>query len=172
MKKHPLFNSFLDETPHIDPTAFVAEGARLIGKVSLGKDASVWFNAVVRADINSITIGEGSNVQDGSVLHVSNEHGCHIGRYVTCGHNVNLHGCAIEDECLIGIGAVVLTGAKIGKGSLVGAQSLVKENFVAPPGSLILGSPARIVRKLSIEEQKKIRLWGEKYVALKQEYLS
>ncbi len=171
MKKHSLFNSYLDEKPKIDPTAFVADGAKLIGAVTLAKDTSVWFNAVLRADINTIEIGEGSNIQDGSVLHVSNEHACIVGRNVTAGHNVNLHACTIEDECLIGIGAVVLTGAHIGKGSLVGAQALVKENFKAPSGSLILGSPARIVRQLTPEEQKDTAFWAEKYIALKNEYL-
>ncbi len=165
-----LFKSYLNHKPKIDSTAFIAEGARLIGNVSIAKNASIWFNAVLRADINAIKVGEGSNIQDNSVLHVSNEHACVVGKHVTVGHNVNLHACTVEDQCLIGIGTVILTGAKIGKGSLVGAQSLIKENFIVPPGSLVLGSPARIVRKLNPKEKAQIKAWAVKYVALKNEY--
>jgi carbonic anhydrase/acetyltransferase-like protein (isoleucine patch superfamily) len=164
------FRFLLDNPPRVHPSAFVAEGARLVGDVTLAKDTSVWFNAVLRADIHSIRIGEGSNIQDGSVLHVSNEQACIVGKGVTVGHNVNLHGCTVEDSCLIGIGAIVLTGARVGKGSLVGAGAVVLENMKIPAGSLVLGAPARIVRKLTGAEIAKNKMWGKKYVRLKNSY--
>ncbi|MEM7673634.1 MAG: gamma carbonic anhydrase family protein [Verrucomicrobiota bacterium] len=126
--------------------------------------SSVWPGVVIRADINPIHIGEGSNVQDGSVLHLSDDFGVKIGNYVTVGHLAMIHACTIEDECLIGMHATVLDGAVIGRRSIVGAGALVTKGKVFEPGSMILGSPARCVRTLSEEEQLGIRSWAEKYI--------
>lgn len=164
------FRFLLNRPPRVHSTAFVAEGARVVGDVHLGKNASVWFNAVLRGDIHSIRVGEGSNIQDGSVLHVSNEKACLVGKFVTVGHNANLHGCTVEDNCLIGIGAIVLTGAQVGKGSLVGAGAVVLEKMKIPPRSLVLGAPARVVRKLTAAEVRNHRIWALKYVRLKNRY--
>lgn len=143
----------LDEhEPMVPDSAYVAEEAVLIGRVRLGERASVWPGAVIRADNEPITIGDGSNVQEGAVLHV--DPGCPlvIGERVTIGHQAMLHGCTIEDGALIGIQAVVLNGAVIGRGSLVGAGAIVTEGKVFPPNSLILGAPAKVVRELGDED--------------------
>jgi carbonic anhydrase/acetyltransferase-like protein (isoleucine patch superfamily) len=132
-----------NDAPTIDPSAWVAEGAQVIG------NASVWFGAVVRGDTSTIHIGENSNIQDASVLHADVGMPLHIGNNVTVGHQVMLHGCTVGDGSLIGIGAVVLNGAKIGKGCLVGAGSLVTEGKEFPDGSMILGSPAKVVKQLT-----------------------
>lgn len=155
---------FLTQTPKIDPTAYVAQGAVVIGAVSLGPKASIWPNCVVRGDIEQIVIGEGSNIQDGSVLHLADDLGVHIGKYVTVGHLAMIHACTIEDECLIGMKATVLDGAVIGRRSIIGAGAVVTKNTVVPPGSLVLGMPAKVVKTLSEDEQEGIREWAEKYV--------
>lgn len=143
---------------------FIADNATIIGSVALEDKASVWFNAVLRGDDAQITIGEGSNVQDGSVLHSDPGLPLTLGRYVTVGHMVMLHGCSIGDNSLIGIGAVVLNNAKIGNNCLVGAGSLVPEGKEYPDGSLILGTPARVIRELKPPELQIIRLSAEHYV--------
>lgn len=157
---------FLLRTPQIDPTAFIAPGAVLLGDVTVGKNASIWYNAVLRGDINSITVGEGSNVQDGSVLHLSAEHGCHIGKYVTVGHMAMLHACTIGDEVLVGMGAIILDGVEIGDRCIIGAGALITQGKKIPPGSMVLGSPAKVVRSLTDEEQAGLRAWAERYVRL------
>lgn len=138
-----------NDAPTIDPSAWVAEGAQVIGNVTMKANASVWFGAVVRGDTSTIHIGENSNIQDASVLHADVGMPLHIGNNVTVGHQVMLHGCTVGDGSLIGIGAVVLNGAKIGKGCLVGAGSLVTEGKEFPDGSMILGSPAKVVKQLT-----------------------
>lgn len=143
--------------PDIAPTAWVADSAQVMGKVQLGEDASVWFGTVVRGDSDTITIGAGSNIQDGSVLHADEGKPLHIGRHVTAGHQVMLHGCTIGDESLIGIGSVILNGARIGRNCLVGARSLVTEGKEFPDGVMILGSPAKVVRALTPEEIEGLR---------------
>jgi carbonic anhydrase/acetyltransferase-like protein (isoleucine patch superfamily) len=153
-----------DQQPQIHPTAFVADSAQLIGDVVMGEDSSVWFGAVARGDTETITIGAGSNVQDASVLHADHGFPLTIGERVTVGHQVMLHGCTIGDESLIGIGAVVLNGAHIGKHCLVGAGSLVTEGKVFPDGSMILGSPARVVRQLTPEQIEGLRRSAQGYV--------
>ncbi|ADU50908.1 hexapeptide repeat-containing transferase [Thermaerobacter marianensis DSM 12885] len=150
-------------TPRIAPTAYVAPGARVVGRVVLDEHSSIWFGAVLRGDLDEIRIGAGSNVQDNAVLHVNAGEPCWIGRDVTIGHGAIVHGCTIEDECLIGMGAVVLSRARIGRGSLVGAGAVVPEGKVIPPGSLVLGVPARVVRALTPEEQAEIRAAAARY---------
>ena len=156
---------YLDQQPHIDASAYVARGDRT-GACTLGKNCSIWHGAVLRGDINTIVIGEGSNVQDGTIVHLSNDHGVHVGRYVTIGHAAMIHACTIGDECLIGMQATVLDGAVIGAQSIVGAGALVTKNTVVPEGSLVLGSPATVVRPLSTDERAALKGWAEKYVAV------
>ena len=156
----------LDETsPSIDPTAWVAESARVIGSVVLGVDASVWFGAVLRGDTELLTVGRGSNVQDGSVVHADPGRPTTIGEGVTIGHLVMLHGCAIGDNSLVGIGAVILNGARIGRNCLVGARALVTEGKSFPDGSLIVGAPAVAVRTLTDEQIEGLSQSALHYVA-------
>ncbi len=151
--------------PQLAAGAWVADSAQVIGAVRLGENASVWFGTVVRGDTESITIGAGSNVQDASVLHADFGKPLVIGERVTVGHKVMLHGCTIGDESLIGIGAVVLNGAKIGKQCLVGAGALVTEGKEFPDGSMIIGSPARVIRQLTPEQIEGLRQSAQHYVA-------
>jgi len=150
--------------PQVAASAWVAGSAEVMGNVRLGEDASVWFATVVRGDCESIRIGAGSNVQDASVLHADIGQPLVIGERVTVGHQVMLHGCTIGDESLIGIGAVVLNGARIGKHCLVGAGSLVTEGKEFPDGSMILGSPARVVRQLTPEQIEGLRTSARHYM--------
>jgi carbonic anhydrase/acetyltransferase-like protein (isoleucine patch superfamily) len=153
-----------DLTPQIDDTAWVADSAQVIGEVEMGPHSSVWFSSVVRGDSARITIGEGTNIQDGSVLHADVGVPLNIGRHVTVGHLVQLHGCTIGDESLIGIGAVVLNHARIGKNCLVGAGSLVTEGKEFPDGSMIMGSPAKVVRQLTPEQIEGLRRSAQHYM--------
>ena len=153
-----------DVTPQIAESAWVADSAQVMGEVSVGADASIWFGTVVRGDTATITIGEGSNVQDASVLHADLGMPLVIGRHVTVGHQVMLHGCTIGDESLIGIGAIVLNGAKIGKNCLVGAGALVTEGKEFPDGSMIIGSPARVVKQLTPEQMQGLRQSAQHYI--------
>ena len=150
--------------PQIAESAWIADSAQVMGDVVLGADASVWFGTVVRGDTAHITIGEGTNVQDASVLHADEGMPLTIGRHVTVGHQVMLHGCTIGDESLIGIGAIVLNGAKIGKNCLVGAGALVTEGKEFPDGSMIIGSPARVVRQLTPEQIEGLRRSAQHYI--------
>lgn len=149
--------------PSVADSAWVAENAQVMGDVSLGEGASVWFGTTVRGDTAHIAIGAGSNIQDGSVLHADVGIPLTIGRDVTVGHQVVLHGCSIGDESLIGIGAIVLNGAKIGRNCLVGAGSLVTEGKEFPDGSMILGSPAKAVRALTPEQIEGLRQSAKHY---------
>lgn len=161
----------LDEhTPQVHPTAFVADSAQVVGRVTLGEGSSVWFNTVIRADNEPMTIRAGSNIQDGSVLHSDTGFPLSVGERVTVGHQVVLHGCTVGDESLIGIGAVVLNGAKIGKHCLVGAGSLVTEGKEFPDGSMILGSPAKVVRQLTPEQIDGLRRSAQHYIANAQRF--
>lgn len=150
--------------PQIAESAWIADSAQVMGDVQLGADASVWFGTVVRGDTAHITIGEGTNVQDASVLHADEGMPLTIGRHVTVGHQVMLHGCTIGNESLIGIGAIVLNGAKIGKNCLVGAGALVTEGKEFPDGSMIIGSPARVVRQLTPEQIEGLRRSAQHYI--------
>ena len=154
----------LDEhLPQIDKSAWIAESADVMGAVSLAADTSVWFNAVIRGDTETITIGEGSNVQDLAVIHADNGMPVVVGKNVTVGHKVMLHGCTIGDESLIGIAAVVLNGARIGRHCVVGAGSVVTEGKEFPDGSLIMGTPAKVVRELTPEQIEGLRMSAKHY---------
>lgn len=140
------------KTPRIDEQAVVADGAVVLGDVTIEKDVSIWYNAVIRGDANSISIGEGTNIQDLAVLHVDADASLAIGKNVTIGHGAILHGCTIKDQALIGMGAIVLNGAVIGKGSMIAAGALVLQNTVVPDGALYMGNPAKFRRMLTEEE--------------------
>jgi carbonic anhydrase/acetyltransferase-like protein (isoleucine patch superfamily) len=163
---------FLDAAPVIHPTAFIAPGAVILGDVAIEEEASVWYGAVLRADINRIRIGPRSNIQDGTVVHLADDFGVYVGQYVTCGHAAILHACSIDDEVLIGMGSTVLDGAEIGARSVIGANALVTQGMKIPPGSLVLGSPAKVRRTLDLEEQAAVRTWAEKYVGVSRAYLA
>jgi carbonic anhydrase/acetyltransferase-like protein (isoleucine patch superfamily) len=158
----------LTKTPDTARAGFVAPNATVLGDVTLGPGSSIWYGAVLRGDINTIEIGEGSNVQDLAVVHLADDYGVRVGRYTTIGHSAIIHACDIGDECLIGMGATVLDGAKIGDRCIVGAHALVTQRFVAPPGSMILGAPAKVVRPLTEKEMAGLKPWAEKYVAVAQ----
>lgn len=156
--------TFLGKNPTIPASAYVAPQATLIGDVRLGENASVWPACVLRGDINSIHVGDRTNVQDGTIIHLSNDLPTRIGNDVTIGHGAIIHACEIEYECLIGMGATVMDGSVIGHHSIVGAGALVTPNTQIPPGSMVLGSPAKVTRPLSTEEQAMIKTWAAKYV--------
>ncbi|MBU7572779.1 MAG: gamma carbonic anhydrase family protein [Hydrogenophaga sp.] len=150
--------------PRMADSAWVADSAQVMGNVVLGENSSVWFGAVLRGDTETITLGEGSNIQDGSVMHADVGFPLTVGKHVTVGHQVMLHGCTIGDESLIGIGATVLNGAKIGRNCLVGAGSLVTEGKEFPDGSMIIGSPAKVVRTLTPEQIEGLRRSAGHYI--------
>lgn len=154
----------------LDPSAFVAPGATVVGRVTLGARASVWFSAVMRGDMDTIALGDESNLQDGAVIHVDEGHPTTVGRRVTIGHRAIVHAATVEDGCMIGMGAIVLTGAVVGAGSLVGAGALVREGQVVPAGSLVLGAPAKVVGPVKPEHTEAIRSGVDHYVALGQAY--
>lgn len=154
----------LGKKPDTGRALFVAPNATIVGDVVLGARSSVFYGAVLRGDINVIRIGEGTNIQDNAVVHLADEAGAFVGAWCTVGHAAIVHACAVGDECLIGMGATILDQAKIGARSIVGANSLVPQGFECPPGSLVYGSPARIIRVLTEEEQRALRGWAEKYV--------
>ncbi len=156
--------------PEISADSWVAPNAIIIGKVKLEKNSSIWFNAVLRGDIEKIVIGENSNIQDGSVLHTDPGYPLTVGKGVTVGHMVMLHGCEISDDTLIGIGSTILNKAKIGKNCIIGANTLVTENKVIPDNSLVLGSPGKVVRKVTDEEIKVIRENAKQYVKNSKRY--
>ena len=156
----------LGRTPDTAQAFFVAANATIVGDVVLGAGSSVFYGAVLRGDINEIRVGEGTNIQDNAVLHLADAFGVQIGAWCTIGHAAIVHACTIEDECLIGMGATVLDRAVIGARSIVGANSLVPQHFKCPPGSMVYGSPAKVVRALTDDEQRGLRKWAEKYVAV------
>lgn len=161
-----MVHAIQDMVPKIHQSAFVAWNAEVAGSVTLAKDVSVWFSVTLRADIAPIEIGEGSNIQDGSVVHVDTDAPTIVGRNVTVGHRAILHSCTIGDDALIGMGAIILNGAEIGSESIVGAGALVTQGKKFPPRSLILGSPAKLVRELSPEEIAGIKQNAEHYKEL------
>jgi carbonic anhydrase/acetyltransferase-like protein (isoleucine patch superfamily) len=158
------FASFLAKDPTVDPTAYVAPGARVIGDVRIGSHARIWPGCVQRGDINFIEIGDATNVQDGTIIHLADDYPVRVGKFVTIGHGAMIHVCTIEEECLIGMRATILDGAVIGKNSIIGAQALVTQGMVVPPGSLVLGVPGKIEKTLDPEKQAGIRRWAEKHV--------
>lgn len=161
-----LVTGFGQKEPKLDPEAFAAPMSALIGDVTLHAGASVWYGAVLRAEFEPIVLGADSNIQDNCTVHVDLGFPVTIGERVSVGHNAVLHGCTIEDDCLIGMGATVLNGAVIGAGSLVAAQALVPQGMVVPPGSLVAGVPAKVRRELTQEEREGVTLNGTVYVDL------
>jgi carbonic anhydrase/acetyltransferase-like protein (isoleucine patch superfamily) len=162
--------TFAAKSPTLAPDAYVAPGAFVVGDVHVGAQASVWFQAALRADLNVIRIGARSNIQDGAVVHVADAHGTHIGEDVTVGHGAILHACTVGDAVLVGMNAVVLDGAEIGARSIIGANALVTAGTRVPEGSLFLGSPGKVVRPLTEAEQADLPGWAERYVVLSEAY--
>lgn len=168
-----MIRSYRGINPQIASSAFIEESAQIIGDVVIGEDSSVWFNTVIRGDVNYIRIGARTNVQDGSVLHVFKDlYPLIIGDDVTIGHGCILHGCTIESRCLISMGAVVLNGVRVGTGSIIAAGAVVPENMIVPPHSLFVGVPAKFFRHLHEEDSKIIEQYAAHYVEYKQVYLS
>lgn len=158
--------------PDLAADAFVAPTATVVGDVQVGSESGIWFGVILRGDVNAIRIGRRSNLQDGTIVHVtSGTHPTFIGDGVTVGHGVKLHGCTIADGCLVGIGAIVLDGAVIGEQSMVAAGSLVVPGTLVPPRSLVVGSPAKVKRALSDQECEQLQLLAARYVAYRLDYL-
>ncbi len=166
-----MVKSFLGHHPKIAASAYIEESAQIIGDVVIGEESSVWFNAVVRGDVHSIRIGRQSNIQDCSVLHgYKDTWPVTVGDRVSVAHSVTLHGCTVEDDCLIGMGAVLLNGVTVGKGSIVGAGAVVPEGMRIPPGSLVLGLPARVKRPVTEKETAMIARHASNYLLYKKQY--
>ena len=161
---------FKNKTPKIHPSVFVAPGAHVIGDVTIGKDSSVWFTAVLRGDIQSIHVGKKTNIQDGCLLHVDRDKPCILKDGIVMGHQSTAHACLVENGVLIGIGSRILSGARVGAFSLIGAGAVVLENAVIPPYSLVLGIPGKVVRKLTPKEAAAHVSWARRYAALAREY--
>jgi carbonic anhydrase/acetyltransferase-like protein (isoleucine patch superfamily) len=158
--------------PRVHPTAYIDSSAQVIGDVEIGEESSVWMAVVIRGDVNRIRIGQRSNVQDGTVVHVMKDtHATTIGDDVTIGHAAVIHGCTVEDRCLIGMGAILLNGARIGEGSIVAAGTLVVEGMVVPPRSLVMGSPGKVKRALTDAEVAGIQTYADRYVAYRLDYM-
>jgi len=165
------FLEYLGNRPQVGAGVYVAPGAQLIGDVEIGEQSSIWFNAVLRGDINRVVIGHHTNIQDVSVCHVADAHACVVGNYVTVGHRVILHGCIVRDEVLIGMGAVLMNGVVVGEQSIIGAAALLTEGLQVPPGSLVYGAPAKVISKLGEKERHEIKPWAEKYCCIAANYL-
>src|SRR6476646_2233915 len=158
------FETFLKAKPRLGEGVYIARGAVVIGDVTLGDFSSVWYNAVLRGDINRIEVGHHSNIQDNAVIHLADDFPCLIGNWVTVGHSAVVHACTVGDESLIGIGAVILDGAKVGRQCVIGANALVTPGTEIPDGSMVFGSPGKVVRALASQERANLRIWAEKYV--------
>ncbi|HEY6293713.1 MAG TPA: gamma carbonic anhydrase family protein [Terriglobia bacterium] len=159
-------------TPRIASSAFVASSADVIGDVEIAENASVWFQTVLRGDIEPIVVGENSNIQDGSIVHTMLGSPVRVGKWVTVGHRAVLHGCIVEDHCLIGMGAILLNNVRVGAGSIIAAGALVPENTVVPPRSLYMGLPAQFKKQLGEPEQRFIDAHATHYLGYKEIYLS
>jgi carbonic anhydrase/acetyltransferase-like protein (isoleucine patch superfamily) len=160
-----MIRSYQGVMPTVPASCYVDVSAQLIGDVQLGERSSVWMNAVVRGDVNSIRIGANSNVQDCAVLHgMRHVYPVHVGDWVTIGHNATVHGCVVEDACLIGMGAVILNGAHIGEGSIIAAGAIIPEKTVIPPNSLVAGVPGKVRRTLGDEDRKLILMYAQNYL--------
>ncbi|MGI8812554.1 MAG: gamma carbonic anhydrase family protein [Pyrinomonadaceae bacterium] len=167
-----MIQPFKDKVPKIHSLAFVAPDAIVIGDVEIGEDASIWYGSMLRGDVNYIRVGARTNIQDGTVIHVSsNDYPTVLEEEITIGHRVTLHGCYVESGCLIGIGAILLDGVRIGKNSLIAAGSLVTPGVVIPPNSMVMGAPARVKRPLTDEELAGLRTSWKNYIELKNAYL-
>jgi carbonic anhydrase/acetyltransferase-like protein (isoleucine patch superfamily) len=163
--QHQL-QTFLRKGVTLGKGVYIAKGAVVIGDVTLGAHSSVWFNAVLRGDINRIVVGHHTNIQDNAVLHLADDFPCIIGNHVTVGHAAIVHACTVHDEVLVGMGCTILDGAVIGKQSIIGAGALVTQGTRIPPGSLALGAPAKVVRKLTPKERARIKTLAQKYVEI------
>ena len=158
--------------PRVHPSAFIDDSSQVIGDVEIGEESSVWMMVVIRGDVHRIRIGRRSNVQDGTIVHVMKDtHPTTIGDNVTIGHAAIVHGCTIEDQCLIGMGAILLNGSHVGTGSIVAAGSLVPEGMVIPPRSLVMGSPAKVRRQLGDESVAEIQMYADRYVEYRLDYM-
>lgn len=167
-----MIRSYKGISPTIPASCYIDDSAQIIGDVMLGEHSSVWMNAVVRGDVYAIRIGSSTNIQDNCVLHgMKEQYGVILGDYVTVGHSVNLHGCTIEDRCLIGMGSIILNGAKIGAGSIIAAGTLIPEQTIVEPGSLWMGSPGKFRRKLNDKDQESILRYANNYLGYKDSYL-
>ena len=169
MNTSDRLEKYLGEEPMYGPDVFVAPTAVVVGDVQLDEGASLWYGGVLRGDINSIKIGKFSNLQDGVIGHLADDHPLVVGQYVTVGHGAVIHACEVEDECLIGMNSTILDGAKIGRQSIVAANSLVPAGMQVPEGSLVAGVPAKIMRELTQEERGKLKGWAEKYLLVAKE---
>jgi carbonic anhydrase/acetyltransferase-like protein (isoleucine patch superfamily) len=168
-----MIRAYKGISPTIPASCYVDDSAQVIGDVVLGEHASIWMNAVVRGDVHSIRIGAYSNIQDCSVLHgMKEQYGVFLGEYVTVGHTVTLHGCTVEDRCLIGMGSIILNGARIGAGSIIAAGTLIPEKAVVEPASLWMGSPGKFVRRLEEKDREAIMRYANNYLGYKESYLS
>jgi carbonic anhydrase/acetyltransferase-like protein (isoleucine patch superfamily) len=167
-----MIHEYLGKFPKIGKGVLIEQSAQVIGDVEIGDNSSIWFNTVVRGDCYYIRIGECTNIQDCSVVHVTRDRNATIlGDYVSVGHGVILHGCTVESHCLVGMGAIVMDRVRVGAGSIVGAGALITQGLEIPPQSLVLGSPARVSRKLSLQEVKDIDRYAENYLVYKENYL-
>jgi len=168
-----MIRSYKGISPKIPDTCYVDESAQVIGDVTLGENASIWMNAVVRGDVSYIRIGANSNIQDCSVLHgMLGQWPVEVGDWVTVGHSVTLHGCVVEDHCLIGMGVIVLNGARVGEGSILAAGTLIPEKTVIEPRSLVMGAPGKVRRQLDDSDQEMILRYARNYLGYKQTYLA
>jgi len=158
-------DTFLTRKPTLGQGVYIAQTGVVVGDVTLGDHSSVWYHAVLRGDINRIVVGHHTNIQDNAVLHLADDYACLVGNYVTIGHSAIVHACTVGDECLIGMGAVILDGAVIGDQCLIGAKALVTQHMQIPAGSLVMGAPAKIIRPLKPEERAGLKHWADKYVA-------
>ena len=166
MEKSQLPKNLKIGPPKLHPTSFIAKGAQIIGDVELKSYASVWYNSVLRADINKIIIGKRSNIQDNSTIHLENDLGVQVGNDVTVGHNVILHGCNIDNGALIGMGSIIMNGVKVGKGSIIGAGSVITEKMIIPDFSVVVGIPGKIIKTITEDSVKENIKWAKKYVEL------
>ena len=155
--------TYLRRKPAIAQNVYIAQGAVVVGDVTLGDSSSVWYHAVLRGDINRIVVGHHTNIQDNAVLHLAEDYPCLVGDYVTVGHSAIVHACTVGNEVLVGMGAIILDGAVIGDQCLIGANALVTQRSEIPPGSLVLGSPAKVARSLTAEERRQLRISAEEY---------
>ena len=167
-----MIRSYKNITPEVADGCYVDETAQLIGDVRLGAHTSIWMNAVLRGDVHEIRVGTNSNIQDNCVLHgMKQQYGVYVGDWVTAGHSATLHGCVIEDRCLIGMGVIVLNGARIGAGSILAAGTLIPEGTIVEPGSLWMGSPGKFRRRLTDDDQQMILQYAKNYLEYKETYL-
>jgi len=166
-----MLRPYRGQVPRVHPSAFIDDSAQVIGDVEIGEDSSVWMCVVIRGDVNRIRIGRRSNVQDGTIVHVMKDtHPTAIGDNVTIGHGAVVHGCTIEDKCLVGMGAILLNGVVVGSGSIIAAGTLLPEGTQVPPRSLVMGSPGKVRRTLSDADLDEIQMYADRYVAYRLDY--